>query len=295
MAASARPTSSGLRLADLAVPREKALYTVSLIVSLLVWAGLASALVVAPAAAAGVAMYAGIFVLAGLMLHGLMIGNVRANGIRVGPRQFPELHRLATEHARRLGMKDVPDVFVIQGGGTLNAFATKFFSRRFVVLYSDVLELAYEQGEAAVGFVVAHELGHHHRGHVSWRWLLFPSRVVPYLGAAYSRACEFTCDRYGAFCQPDGAFHGLLVLAAGKALHRRVNLQEYMRQAETETGYWVKRAEKMATHPPLPKRLAALAKAGVPLPAPEPVAAPAVLPVPSYSPMRPDAGVAATN
>lgn len=287
MAVSARP-ASGLRLTDLAITREKVLYAVSLLISLVVWAGVAGSLALGAEAATAVLTYAAIFLFVGLMLHGMMVGNIRANGIKVGPRQFPELHRLVTEHARRIGMKAAPDAFVLQGGGTLNAFATKFFGRRFVVLYSDVLELAYAQGEAAVGFIVAHELGHHHRGHLNLRWLLFPSRIVPYLGAAYSRACEYTCDRYGAFCQPDGAYPGLLVLAAGKVLYGRVNVVEYMKQAETEKGYWVKRVEQMSTHPTLPKRLAALSKAGVALPKPEAV------PAPDYSPMRPSTAAASS-
>jgi len=274
MAVAARP-SSALRLADLTVTREKTLFAVSILLGLAGWAAIVFAAVRQPQVASTVIGYGVAFFVAGVMMQGLMTGSIRANGIKVGPRQFPELHRLATDHARRIGMKTVPDVFVIQGGGTLNAFATKMFSRRFVVLYSDVLELAYEQDEAAVGFVVAHELGHHHRGHLNWRWLLMPSRLVPYLAGAYSRACEYTCDRYGAYCQPDGAYAGLLVLAAGKSLYGRVNLQEYIRQIETEKGYWTKRAETMSTHPPLPKRLAALAKAGVPMPAP----------VPAYSPV----------
>lgn len=286
MAASARPAST-LRLADLRTAREKDLYTLSLVLSVPGWLWLGVVAFSGAEALLPILLYAAVIFFVVLTMQGILVGNLRANGIKVGPKQFPELHRLVTDHARRIGMTTVPDVYVIQGGGTLNAFATKFFSRRFVVLYSDVLELAYEQGEAAVGFVVAHELGHHHRGHLDRRWLTLPSRFIPYLGAAYSRACEFTCDRYGAYCQPDGAYAGLLVLAAGKSLYGRVNLQEYMRQAETEKGYWVKRAELMSTHPSLPKRLAALARAGVPLPAP------ATLPVPSYSPMQATGGAPA--
>jgi Zn-dependent protease with chaperone function len=142
-------------------------------------------------------------------------------------------------------------------------------------VYSDVLALAQARGEAAVGFIVAHELGHVARGHLRFRWLTMPGRLVPYLGAAWSRACEYTCDRFGAHCQPDGAVDGLLVLAAGAALYREVDAREYMRQVESEKGFWVKRAELMSTHPHLPKRVAALVRAGAA--------------VPDYSPMRHDA------
>ena len=49
---------------------------------------------------------------------------------------------------------------MVQSGGLLNAFATRFSFRNLVVLYSDVMELAYEQGESAVDFIIAHELAH---------------------------------------------------------------------------------------------------------------------------------------
>ena len=48
------------------------------------------------------------------------------------------------------------DVYVVEAGGVMNAFATRFLGRNFVVIHSDVLALAMEQGEAAVGFIVAH-------------------------------------------------------------------------------------------------------------------------------------------
>src|SRR5262249_54031229 len=131
------------------------------------------------------------------------------------------------------------------------------------VVNSDVLALALQQGEAAVGFIVAHELGHHWRGHLSWRWLTAPGRLVPYLGSAYSRAWEYTCDRVGGFCQPDGAIDGLMVLAAGGQLHRHVSAQEFARQAKEDAGFWVRRAELLSTHPRLPKRVDALLKLGI--------------------------------
>lgn len=265
-------------LGALVHPKERLYYALLLVASLALYALLATVLLGAMAtpetgAALGVfALYACVFGLGFFVLHGLMIGRIRGNGVRVTARQFPVLHRQVTEHAARLGMRGTPAVFIMQEGGALNAFATRFFGRDFVVVYSDVLALAQEQGEAAVGFIIAHELGHVARGHLRLRWLTMPGRLVPYLGAAWSRACEYTCDRFGAHCQPDGAVDGLLVLAAGPALYRNVDAREYARQVETETGFWVKRAELMSTHPHLPKRVAALVKAGAR--------------VPDYSPVR---------
>ena len=64
----------------------------------------------------------------------------------------------------------------------------------------------------------------------------------------------------------------MLALAAGPHLYQRVDVGEYTSQVQTEAGFWVRRAELMATHPHLPKRVAALIGAGIPVPG---VAAPA--------------------
>jgi Zn-dependent protease with chaperone function len=248
-------------------PRERFLYAAMLLVSLLVYGGLVFASLTNPHAAASIVLYGIMFSLLGIFAHGLALGRIRGNAVRVSERQFPLLHRLAATHARRLGLTRVPDVYVMESGGLLNAFATRFIGRDFIVVHSDVLELALAQGEAAVGFIMGHELGHVWRGHLKHRWLTMPGRLFPYLGAAYSRACEYTCDRIGAFCQPDGAISGLLALAAGKQLHPHVDVREYAAQAVSDTGFWIRRAELMSSHPLLPKRVAALLKAGVAVPA----------------------------
>ncbi|MBI4230143.1 MAG: M48 family metallopeptidase [Planctomycetes bacterium] len=197
-----------------------------------------------------------------LVMHGLFIGSLRGNGIRVSATQFPEVDRMAREIAGQMGLIPVPAVYVLESGGILNAFATRFLGRDFVAIYSEILRLAYEQGEAAVAFVVAHELAHVKRGHLKRRWLLLPSRLLPFLGKAYSRACEYTCDRYGVKHRPEGAVPGLLALAAGGSLYRKVNVQEYQNQPATERGFWIWLAEKLSTHPNLPKRIAAAVHLG---------------------------------
>ena len=265
-------------------PKERRYYATLVVVSLLVYAGLAAAALGSAEGASavmGALFYVAMFALALFMARGLMIGRLRGNGVRVSERQFPTLYSVAQRHAATLGLERLPDLFVLESGGLLNAFATRFGGRDFVVIYADVLALAEARGEAAVGFIVAHELAHVRRGHLWHRWLTLPGRMVPYLGAAYARACEYTCDRFGVHCEPDGAVDGLLVLAAGRELYRQVDAHEYARQVETESGFFVRRAELMASHPHLPKRVAAL------LPV---VRAATGVPAPAYSPVRDGVG-----
>lgn len=257
--------SGGTPLDQLVYPRERILYGVMVGISLAVYGGLAMWGLSQPESGASLLVYAVMIPLVSWFAHGVALGQIRGNAVRVSEKQFPMLYRVTLAHARRLEL-EVPMVYVLQSGGLLNAFAARFSGRNFVIINSDVLEVALEQGEAAVGFIVGHELAHHWRGHLRRRWLTTPARFLPYLGSAYSRACEYTCDRIGAAVQPDGAISGLLVLAAGKQLHPHVDVREYAAQAVKDQSFWIRRAELISSHPLLTKRVAALLGAGVSLP-----------------------------
>jgi len=231
-------------------PKERLYFWVSLVVSLQLYVLLIVSII-------GL-FYIAIGVVIGIVVHGLLIGHLKGNAVRMSERQFPEVHRMAGALAREMDLDPVPAVYVLQSGGVLNAFATKFLGRSFVVVNSDVLEIGYEQGEAALAFIVAHELAHIKRRHLTWRWLLYPAMMVPFLGSAYSRACEYTCDRFGAHFRPAGAVPGLLVLAAGKKLYARMGAADFGRQADAERGFWVVFAEILASHPNLTKRVRAV-------------------------------------
>src|SRR5262249_42637145 len=113
----------------------------------------------------------------------------------------------------------------------------------------------------ALDFIIAHELGHIHRGHLNWRWLLAPALFIPFVGTAYSRACEYTCDRYGFQASPDPnrSLDGLCILAAGPQFVPYVNRQAFVDQHDDLNTGFMKLGEWFATHPPLAKRVAALA------------------------------------
>jgi len=207
------------------------------------------------AAFAPLTFYVVIFLLYIFLRHGLLIGYLKGNAVRVTENQFPEVYRIATTQSEKLGMRKAPAIYVVQSGGLLNAFATRFFGNDFVVIYSDVLATAYEGGNKALEFIIGHELGHILRKHSTKNSLLFPSFIVPFLNQAYSRACEYTCDRIGYSLCPEGSVPGMLILAAGKHLHSKVNIDEFLRSSQEERGFWKWFAEVFSSHPNLPKRI----------------------------------------
>ncbi len=248
-------------------PKEKALKPLVFGFSILIWAVVACSVI-------GLC-YGLAFVPFVLMAHAYFLGHVRGSGVRVDERQLPELHRRVVAASQRLGLPTVPEVYVLQSGGTLNAFATKLLSRTYVILFSELLDKCNTDEE--IDFVVAHELAHHAAGHLKSMLLTAPARLVPLLGPAYSRACEYTCDR-AALTATDSLEHGqraLAVLAAGSKAGSRLDLAAFGAQQETAGEFWPAVAELASSHPYLPKRVAMLAewnaeRTGAPLPSAPP-------------------------
>lgn len=200
----------------------------------------------------------------GIFSHFLAIAYIRANAIKVGPEQFPEINDSVIKYAKELQMKRVPDVFVMNGNGVLNAFAARLVFRQVLVLYSDLIEaLIAEKDFKQLDAIIAHELGHHVLGHTGfWQWLLMPAELIPFLGLTLSRAREYSADRVmkGMMRDNDPCEKAFGKLACGKVLGARVNTDAYIKQYKNERGFFTWLAERLATHPHTPNRIRALRK-----------------------------------
>lgn len=188
---------------------------------------------------------------AGLVIIRFTYWTTVTNGVELGPRQLPEIYETYLRLAQQMGMEEVPRLYMVNGNGSLNAFASKCTVRRkYVVIYSDLIDLAFEHGDFdAVKFVLAHELGHIHCGHVDlWRAGIM---VVPrslFLGRSVSRAQEYTADRCAAYYAPEGAT-SMMALFAGKRAYRHVDLGEYLASVEKHNdGFWMKFANFWSGH-----------------------------------------------
>jgi Zn-dependent protease with chaperone function len=186
-----------------------------------------------------------------------LIGYLEGNAVEITKDQLPEVYKIIEDQSQILELGNIPTMYLLQGEGIFNAFATRFLGTDYVVLYSDVLEMAFTEGIEAVEFIIAHELGHIKRNHVGFLkgLLLFPSLFVPFLRSAYSRACEYTCDNVRFALSPEGSRKGLLILASGKSLYKRVDLEAYVRNANNARGFSSWFDEICSTHPHLTKRL----------------------------------------
>ncbi|MGM0898242.1 MAG: M48 family metallopeptidase [Bacillota bacterium] len=198
-----------------------------------------------------------VFFIIVLLANMRMLGSIRGNGVRIHERQFPDIHERVQALAKQMKLKKVPDVFVIQSEGALNSFATRFLGRDMVVLYSEVFELAREQGPDELDFIIAHELAHVKRRHVWKNLLILPAGWIPFLGAAYRRSCEYTCDRHAVYTTQNAAAakRALTLLGIGKKTYLEVNEDAYSEQIYTESNGAVWLSEMLSPHPRLPKRI----------------------------------------
>ena len=207
----------------------------------------------------GVPIIIGLFFLS-FLLHGIMMGQIRTNAVKLSQAQFPTVYNKVEELCRKMDLEKVPDVYVMQSGGVLNAFATRFFRKNMVVVYSEIFDLIEEGREEELHFILAHELAHIKRNHLGKMVFILPSMWIPGLAEMYLRACEYTCDRYAAYYSgnPGASKNSLMMLAIGKKVFFRVNQAEYMNQINQEKGFFVWLSEILSTHPPLPKRIHAI-------------------------------------
>ena len=180
------------------------------------------------------------------------------NAVELTDKQFPEVYELYVRIAKDMGfgsgkgaMSNIPRLYMTDGSGTLNAFASKCqVHKGYVCINSDLLEIAYRHNDlSGIGFVLAHELGHIKCGHVSaWRTIAHPMANLIGLGQSLTRAQEWTADRCAYYYAPEGK-ESMMVLIAGKHLYKQVDMDEYFRTVHNHKGgLWLKLENYLSDH-----------------------------------------------
>ncbi len=235
---------------ELVYPRERVLGPLTLVLGTLVWL----ALIIGTLGGALIFLLVGWLIY--LFAHSALIAHLKGNGVELLPDQFPDLHAQFMGCCERLQLGAPPRAFILNGGGVLNAFATKFLRTEFVVLNSDTVD-AMDAHPDGVRFYIGHELGHLRMKHLRAAFLRTPVLWLPLLGAAYSRARESTCDRHGLACctSPENAARALAALAAGSRRWQQLDVAAYVRQAGQSSGFWMSFHELTSGYPWITKRV----------------------------------------
>lgn len=189
---------------------------------------------------------------------------VFGNSVMVNHDQYADLNKAIQEIAVKQGVQNIPLTFIVNAQGLTNALAIKFLSGKYILLFSDLVDLLWEtKDRARLEMIIAHELAHHAAGHVNF-WvnlLIKPAMFIPFLGAAYSRACELTADRIAASCIEDRqkAVEALVTLASGsRSLISQTNTAAFVQQEVRMPTFFGFIQEILSSHPRMTKRIIAI-------------------------------------
>jgi Zn-dependent protease with chaperone function len=138
-----------------------------------------------------------------------------ATGIRVSPRQYPQLHQLLNECSTTLDVQPIPELYVYRDPMP-NAMAIGL-DKPIIVISTAMLDLVDEEG---LRIVLGHEVGHVLSGHAVYRTMMIQlvniAAAIQWLplGAwgiraivlglmEWFRKSELSCDRAGLLCSQD--------------------------------------------------------------------------------------------
>src|SRR5215468_3164371 len=122
---------------QLRTSKERSLFVVGLVISAIAWLILIVTVIGA--------VYGALLLVFLLVAQALFLAHVRGNGLRLSDRQLPDLYQRCKAIAGKLGLERMPEIYLLQSNGLLNAFATRLLSRRFVVLFSSLVEGCEDQ------------------------------------------------------------------------------------------------------------------------------------------------------
>lgn len=191
--------------------------------------------------------------------------NLFGNAVHVGQQQYAEIYEMTQKMAQQLGLQKMPEIFIVNSQGLTNALAVKFLSKKYVILYSNLVDLLWEEGgsQDKIRAIIAHELAHHAAGHTKF-WInliMKPAHFIPFLGAAYSRACEFTADRISAAIVNNqlACTAALITLASGcRSLQSQTSQEEFLEQEHRVPGFFGFVQEILSSHPRMTRRVIAI-------------------------------------
>ena len=196
------------------------------------------------------------------------------NGIRLGPRQFPDIWIRAVLAARILGLPRMPDVY-ISGDSQWNTYTYGTDTSAFVVLGTAILN-NFQNDDLL--FVLAREMGHCKAGHALWktvaRFLVGDDSVrkgllsggvlnaisfsptkwvqdavdIPLM--AWSRQADITADRAALLALGDEGLARRVLLAwsiHSARLLKQVNIEEWMKQEEASDDQMTRFSEMTTT------------------------------------------------
>lgn len=203
----------------------------------------------------------GLFLILPFLLYYAYAG-YRSMSVQITEKNFPEIYEIVKEYAQKLDMKKVPTIYLVQGNGILNAFASFIPFKQYIELYADLVEVAYREHQDmdTLRFIIAHEMTHIYLGHAKlyYNYAILFANMIPILPQIASRAREYSCDRIAQRLSGSDGIDAMMSLTAGIHLYKMIDKEDYIENAKKVKGFFVWCYNLAASHPVTSKRVLAL-------------------------------------
>jgi Zn-dependent protease with chaperone function len=178
---------------------------------------------------------------------------IHGQAVKIDAAQLPELHTCVESFSARLGLKEVPEVYMLEDG-VVNGFALKLAGKNMMLLTDDAIWGALQSNNPqSLGFIVGHELAHFALGHTGYLRNLVRTVFPP-----LKRLDELSADNVARELVGDEqiAFDGVKLLVVGPQMSHYMNDEALRAQAEAVVANKLsKKVEKTMSHPLLMRRL----------------------------------------
>lgn len=178
---------------------------------------------------------------------------IQGQAVRIDAAQLPELNVCVESFCARLGLKEVPELYLYEDGA-LNAFALKLAGKQMVLMTDDAVWGALaSKNPRSLGFVIGHELAHIALGHTS-----APRHFIRSVFPPLARLDELSADNVAKALVGDAqvAFDGVKLLTVGPQLSHYMNDAALRAQAQAVVENKLSaKVEKTMSHPLLMRRL----------------------------------------
>jgi hypothetical protein len=186
------------------------------------------------------------------------------NAFRVSERQFPALHEELLRACAKLGLDEIPDLYVGRVEGALATVFSAHGRRHCIVLDGDKLfDKHWKRGMDWISFILAREVAAIRLGHTHWWVELVTSYAgrVPGVRSPLLIAWARSQDRCAAYVVPEGV-RGLVVEVTGKDLIWDFDVIGFVTQP-VPSGFWAWLATVRRRRPSIVARAQALYQAGL--------------------------------
>lgn len=239
-------------------PKEKLYRTICMVVGGLVWIGLL--------------LGTGFLILLFLIPIAIVLwiserffqASIYGNSVMVSESQYEKVYTMVKNTAKGLQLPHIPLTFIVNSDGMINAVAIKFLSKKYVLLFSSLVDMLWnDENQDRLNVIIAHELAHHAAGHINF-WvnlLMKPAMFIPFLGSAYSRSCELTADRIAAsyINNESACVDSFVTLVSGsRELVSQTNKEAFIYQEKMVPGFFGFLQEILSSHPRMTRRIIAI-------------------------------------